>query len=333
MGEKKQVKIPGYKILSLLGKGVQGAVYKGMHEASTMPVAIKVLSSKWAKVPEFKERFHREYASARALSHPNIVKGLKAGEIEGILFYIMEFADGKPLNELVDPASPLKEAAVLTMGIQAASALAHAHAHKVIHRDIKPGNFIISSTGRLKLLDLGLAKLTAAKRELTLEGSVFGTPSYISPEAVHDSKKVDARSDVYSLGATLYEAAVGQPPFFGDNAILIMEKVCKEPVPPLRERNPKISSEFERVILHAMAKDPGERYATAAEMQADLERVKNGEEPLAPAPPPSPAKTPKTRPPSGRRNAVRSGRPSSRRSRRSPGVMGRILRWFGLGPR
>jgi serine/threonine protein kinase len=328
MEPKKPARIPGYRAVALLGKGAQGVVYKGVDEKTNAPVAIKILAPKMARVPEFKARFLRETQMTLSLDHPNIVKGLKSGVEAGLLYYVMEFAEGKDLHDLVETSGPLDEPALLALGVQAADALAYAHAHNLVHRDVKPGNFILSSKGHLKILDLGLAKDQAANRDLTMEGSVFGTPGYISPEAVHDSKAVTPRSDVFSLGATLYKAATGKAPFEGLNAVLVMQQVCiADPKPP-RFLNPKVSEGLERVILHAMAKKPEDRYASMEEMKADLERLRRGEPPAAP-------KVPK-RKASGRTAEAGAGgkpskRPSSRMDAPKKGLFARILSIFRRG--
>jgi len=332
MDQKKQAKIPGYKAVALLGKGAQGVVYKGVDEVSGATVAIKILSPKMAKVPEYKARFLRETQVTLSLTHPHIVKGLKSGLEGGLLYYVMEFAEGKNLNDIVNESGPLDETSLLKLGIQAADALGYAHAHSLVHRDVKPGNFIVSPAGHLMLLDLGLAKDQAAKGELTMEGSVFGTPNYISPEAVHDSKAVTARSDIYSLGATLYKAAAGKPPYEGVNAVMIMQQVCTVDPKPPRAVNPKLSEGLEKVILHAMAKKPEDRYASAAEMKADLERLQRGEAPAA-------ARAPKRKSPTRTaekgKGAAASDRPSKRSSTREhavkKGFLARILAIFGFG--
>ncbi|MHC4778708.1 MAG: serine/threonine protein kinase, partial [Planctomycetota bacterium] len=197
----------------------------------------------------------------------------------------------------------------------------YAHENNVIHRDVKPGNFMVTLQGRLKILDFGLAKETTSERDLTVVGSVFGTPNYISPEAVHDAKSVDARSDIFSLGATLYQAATGRPPFDGLNAILIMEQVCKKEPEAPAQVNSKLCEGLNRVILHCLEKTPDDRYASAQDLEADLKRVQKGEEPLA-RPPKRKAKGS----PSGRR-----ARSSRRVSARGGGLLSRILGFFGLG--
>jgi eukaryotic-like serine/threonine-protein kinase len=332
MDQKKAGKIPGYKAVAILGKGSQGVVYKGVDESTGASVAIKILSPKMAKVPEYKARFLRETQVTLSLTHPNIVKGLKSGLEGDLLYYVMEFAEGKSLNDLVNESGPLPEPALLSLGIQAADALGHAHAHNLVHRDVKPGNFIVSPAGRIMLLDLGLAKDQAAKGELTMEGSIFGTPNYISPEAVHDSKAVTARSDIYSLGATLYKAAVGKPPFEGINPVMIMQQVCTVDAKPPRSWNPKLSEGLERVILHAMEKRPDDRYATAGDMKADLERLQRGEPPLAARA--AKRKSP-TRGADKGKGAAAPGKPAKRASTREhvvkKGFFARILAIFGFG--
>lgn len=302
--KKKQAKVPGFKAVSVLGKGTQGVVYKGVEEATNRTVAIKVLSPKMAEIPEFKTRFLWEAETSLTLDHPHIVKGIKAGETEGLLYFIMEFAEGKDLHDL--SRSPMEEKDIVSLAIQAADALQYAHDNNLIHRDIKPGNFIVSSTGHLKILDFGLAKQTVSGAELTMAGAVMGTPHYISPEAVHDSKAVDPRSDIYSLGATLYRAATGKPPFEGLNSILILDQVCHQEPPPPRELNPALSKSLEIVILRAMAKKPHHRYASALEMKEDLERVRDGKKTSKPARAPSSRQGAASRK-SSRRVAVRKG--------------------------
>jgi len=328
MAKKKQVRVPGFKAVSVLGRGTQGVVFKGIDSKTRASVAIKVLSPKWAKIAEFKERFLRESSAALSLDHPNIVKGIKSGEAEGLLYYVMEFAEGASLHDVLGKTGTLPEKRILTLGIQTADALAYAHENNLIHRDVKPGNIIVAPDGSVKLLDLGLAKETASEKELTVAGSVFGTPNYISPEAVHDSKAVDARSDIYSLGATLYETGAGRPPFKGANAVLIMDQVCNQQPVPLRELNPEISAGLEAVIKRAMDKKPAKRYAKALHLKNDLERVNAGTPPIA-----LKNASPDGRRPSASGRRRRSGRASSRSKKPGKGIFGRLLALFGLGRR
>jgi serine/threonine-protein kinase len=315
------VKIPGVKLLGKIGEGSQGVVLKGILIETKTPVAIKILSPRLAQVAEYRRRFAREMGVATQLDHPNIVKAIKAGKLEKSFYYIMEFASGVDVNRLLNKLGPLPEKKALYLAIQVADALNYAHKEGLVHRDIKPDNLIVSRDWKVKILDLGLAKDDSAGADLTMAGTIFGTANYISPEAIEDSKSVDARSDIFSLGATLYKMLAGRPPFEGATPTMIMEKVLHEEAPHLRSLRPEITPGCEIVVRKALAKAKEDRYASAAKFHKDLIRVYRGEEPKAAAPP----------------AVIRKGRTKGDRASRTgpmqgkPGLFARLLGFFGLG--
>ncbi len=281
---KKRPEIPGIEILGKIGEGSQGIVLKGIMQDTKTTVAVKILSPKLAQVAEYRRRFAREMGVATQLDHPNIIKALKAGKIENTFYYVMEFAPGTDLNKLIEKLGALPEKKALHIAAQAADALKYAHGQGLIHRDIKPGNMIILKDWGLKILDLGLAKDSSTGIDLTMAGTIFGTANYISPEAIEDSKSVDARSDVYSLGATLYKMLTAVPPFDGKTPTVVMEKVLHEAVVPPRNLRPELSEGANRIVLKALEKHKEDRYASADAMLADIKRVMKGEKPLAGGP-------------------------------------------------
>ncbi len=275
--EKLNVAIPGVKILGKIGEGSQGVVLKGVMDETNAAVAVKVLSPKLAQVAEYRRRFAREMGVATQLDHPNIVKALKAGKLENSFYYVMEFAQGIDLNKLLDKHGALPEKKALFIAVQAADALKYAHGQGLIHRDIKPGNMIISKEWHLKILDLGLAKDNSAGVDLTMAGTIFGTANYISPEAIEDSRTVDARADVYSLGATLYKMLTGEPPFDGPTPTVVMERVLhQKPVPP-KQKKPEISAATDQIVMTAMEKHREDRYPSAEAFHRDLVKAYKGE--------------------------------------------------------
>jgi serine/threonine-protein kinase len=273
------VSIPGIRILGKIGKGQQGYVLKGVMEDTGQKVAIKILSPNLAQVAEYRRRFAREMGVATQLEHPNIVKAYKAGKLENSFYYVMEFARGADVNKLLEKLGPLPEKKAFYLGAQVADALEYAHGQGLIHRDIKPGNIMVDKDWRVKILDLGLAKDNTAGVALTMAGSIFGTANYISPEAIEDSSAVDARSDIYSLGATLYKMLTGEPPFDGMTPTIVMEKVLHETPASIRERKPEVSLAAEGVVMTALQKNKHDRYPSAGHFHRDLMKVYKGLEP------------------------------------------------------
>jgi serine/threonine-protein kinase len=249
-------------------------------------VAVKVLRADLARDPSFYLRFRREAQNAAALNHPAIVAVYDTGEAEtanGPLPYIvMEYVDGITLRDIVHTEGPMEPRRAIEVIADACQALNFSHQHGTIHRDVKPANIMISKSGAVKVMDFGIAKALAdAGQSVTQTAAVIGTAQYLSPEQAR-GEKVDARSDVYSLGCVLYELLTGEPPFVGDSPVAVAyQHVREDPIPP-SQRHAGISPELDAVVLKALTKNPDNRYQTAAEMRADLIRVHSGEAPEAP---------------------------------------------------
>ena len=249
-------------------------------------VAVKVLRADLARDPSFYLRFRREAQNAAALNHPSIVAVYDTGEAEtaaGPLPYIvMEYVDGVTLRDIVHTDGPLPPRRAIEIIADACQALNFSHQNGIIHRDVKPANIMISTTNAVKVMDFGIARAIAdSGNSVTQTAAVIGTAQYLSPEQARGDS-VDARSDVYSLGCVLYEILTGEPPFTGDSPVAVAyQHVREDPVPP-SERHEGISADLDAVVLKALAKNPDNRYQTAAEMRADLVRVHNGETPEAP---------------------------------------------------
>jgi serine/threonine-protein kinase len=275
-----------YELGEILGFGGMSEVHIARDMRLHRDVAVKVLRADLARDPSFYLRFRREAQNAAALNHPAIVAVYDTGEAEttaGPLPYIvMEYVDGVTLRDIVHTDGPMPPRRAIETIADACQALNFSHQHGIIHRDVKPANIMISKTGAVKVMDFGIARAIAdSGHNVTQTAAVIGTAQYLSPEQARGDS-VDARSDVYSLGCVLYEILTGQPPFVGDSPVAVAyQHVREDPVPP-SERHQGISPELDAVVLKALAKNPENRYQTAAEMRADLVRVHNGEPPEAP---------------------------------------------------
>jgi serine/threonine-protein kinase len=204
------------------------------------------------------------------LNHPNIVQGFDAGQVEGIWYFAMEYVEGATLLQILQRGAMDEDRAVHIV-TQVSRALDHAYQQDLVHRDVKPDNIMIVAGGVAKLCDLGLAKDVTRASGSTEKGVTLGTPNYISPEQVRGDVDVDIRSDLYSLGATLYHAVTGVPPFSGQNPAVIMVKHLSEPPVPPRQRVASLSAELEPIIMKLLAKNPLDRYQTPSELLIDLE--------------------------------------------------------------
>jgi protein kinase-like protein len=274
--------IEGFELIRKLGEGGMGGVYLARQVSMDRMVALKVLRKTLSRDGDYVSRFIREARLAGKLDHENIVRAIGVGESNGYHYLIMDYVEGQNLYDLIPEDRGLKEHEALDLVLQVARALDYAHNHGIVHRDIKPDNVLIDNKGVAKLTDLGLARQVDAGTRLTQTGVTMGTPHYISPEQARGDRQVDIRSDIYSLGATLYHLVTGRPPFDGSSAAVIMTKHLTEQVPWPQDVNPDISKHCCLLIAKMMAKEPEDRYQTPAEVVEDLELVLEGEEPAIP---------------------------------------------------
>lgn len=265
-----------YEILDRVGGGAMGTVFKARHKRLNRIVALKVLKPSLARDKRYVDRLRREARIVASLSHPYIVTGYDLGEEGGYHFFVMEFVEGRSLRQLLVEWGMFAEDYVVTVARQVAEALDHAYQRDVIHRDIKPGNILIDDAGKVKLTDMGLAK-GPADLTLTRDGATVGTPMYISPEQARNPQDVDVRSDLYSLGATLYHMSTGMPPFSGETMAELITNVLNENVVPPNEANSAVSEQVSLVIRKLLAKNLTLRYQTPRELLDDLDRIERSQ--------------------------------------------------------
>lgn len=270
-----------YELVRRLARGGMADVYLAHDAKLDRPVAVKVLFPELSRDPAFVERFRREAQAAAGLNHPNIVAVYDWGEEVDASFIVMEHIEGRSLRDVLRNDGPLPPASVAEIGSEIASALAYAHHRGVVHRDVKPGNVMVTPSGQVKVTDFGIARAVGAVDGLTRTGNVMGTAAYFSPEQAQ-GLPVDGRSDVYSLGVVLYEMATGAPPFTGENPVSVAYQHVREAVTPPSRHNPAVPLDLERAILGALAKQPDDRYPSADDLRADLLRFLRGQPVIGP---------------------------------------------------
>jgi serine/threonine protein kinase len=283
--------IGNYFVLGKLGAGGMGVVFKARHRLLGRIVAVKILSPAFGRDPGLVRRFRREVELAARLSHPNIVSVLDADEDRGVHFLTMEYIDGQDLARLVRVAGVLPVSQALDCVIQAARGLESAHAHGIVHRDVKPGNLMIDRAGVVRVLDLGLARYVEGRfhsdgveqGSLTQSSMSMETVDFMAPEQAEDSKRVDHRADIYSLGCSLYFLLAGRAPFDGATFLQRLIAHQEHPAPRLRAARPEASRSLESAYLAMMAKRPSDRPRSMTEAIATLESCRSSPEEAAEA--------------------------------------------------
>ena len=260
--------LPGYEILGEAGRGGSGVVYKARQLSAQRLVAIKVVPPGFDCEDHIISRFHQERLLAALVTHPNLVAAYDAGEIAGLLYFVMEFVEGTGLNALISRRGPLPVAEACEVVRQAALGLQHLHEYGLVHRDIKPSNLMLTPSGVVKVIDLGLARVVAGRlrRTFSLPGQFLGTLDYMAPEQFDDCHTVDIRADIYSLGCTLYHLLAGGPPFAAFSSPYKKLKAHTEaPAPPIQEQRRDIPDRVAAALEWMLAKDRNDRFSTPAE--------------------------------------------------------------------
>jgi serine/threonine-protein kinase len=268
-------KLDSYEIKEKIGQGGMGQVYRGYQPLLDRTVAIKVLPSVLVESEEMRGRFQQEARIAANLRHPNIIRVHDFGVREDMIYMVMEHVDGQTLKEhlrtlnAIGGRLPLQE--VLEITRQVADALAYAHVHGAIHRDVKPANILLTQEGQPILADFGLAVLRGGPR-YTASGALWGSPAYMAPELFKEHE-ADERSDIYALGIVLYEMLTGRPPFESESPVDLIWQQTSADLPRPSEQVPDLPEDVESVVLRLLAKDPAERYASARDLIAALDAV------------------------------------------------------------
>ena len=274
--------IPGYQIIRKLGAGAMATVYLAKQISLDRMVAIKILPQKFTSNEDFVARFYAEGKAAAKLNHPNIVQAIDVNRSGEYHYFVMEFVDGRTVYDDIVSHGPYGEDDAIRIGIETARALDHSHKQGFIHRDVKPKNIMIADeSNRTKLADMGLARAVSDREAAEAEaGKAYGTPYYISPEQIRGERDVDARADIYSLGATMYHMVTGQVPFDGQNPSAVMHKHLRNDLIPPDHINKGLSHGISEVIEVCLAKDRNKRYSSAADLVEDLEAIQRGESPM-----------------------------------------------------
>ncbi len=320
-----------YRILRLLGRGGMGAVYLAQDSQLGRQVALKVPFFNAAESPQRAERFVREARSAAVLQHPNICTVFDAGQINGRPFITMAYIAGKPLEEEIDPESPMPQLRAAEIVRKIAVALEHAHRAGIVHRDLKPANVVMAAGGEPVVMDFGLAKRVADvdpnEAKLTRDGGLLGTPSYMAPEQCRgDVAAIGPATDVYALGVMLFEMLTGRTPYTGAMSVVI-GRILTSPVPPVKEFRPDVDSRLDAVCRKAMAKEPAERFPSMAELAEALGAYLKAPSAPLPAPPVAvlvqAASPVVVRSPFANQNGASPSTPASRKAKRGPVVTAR----------
>jgi serine/threonine-protein kinase len=274
-----------YELGDTLGYGGMSEVHRGLDKRLGRDVAVKVLRADLARDPQFQLRFRREAQNAAALNHPAIVAVYDTGEVTSdfgpLPYIVMEFVEGQTLREIVKTQGPMSQQRVIEVMADVCAALDFSHKHNIIHRDVKPANIMINRSGAVKVMDFGIARALGEGQNVTQTAAVIGTAQYLSPEQAR-GEAVDARSDVYAAGCVLFELLTGEPPFTGDTPVAVAYQHVREDPRSPSEINPTVTPALDAIVLKALSKNPANRYQSAAEMRADLVRVRSGQQPLAP---------------------------------------------------
>jgi serine/threonine protein kinase len=284
-----------YELHDAIGRGGSGTVYHGTHLPSGRPVAVKVLAAELSLDPVTLRRFEQEFATACRLAHPNIVRGLDFGVENGIPFLVMDLIDGKNLGQCVRDQGPLEQTEAIRLILQISEALALAHAHKLIHRDVKPENILLAADGRALLTDLGLIKDLDSGGDLTRSRVCLGTAAYMAPEQFENARHADVRSDLYGLASTLYFALTGVPPFRGRGNLGILRKKLDNDFIPPRAFVPSLPPAVDGAICAALDVSPAKRPASCAEWIVALGPAVTTTTDAVPPAQPKPAPTAKNR--------------------------------------
>lgn len=331
-----------YRIVELIGEGGMAQVYRGDDLRLGREVAIKILRPQYANERTFVERFVQEARAMAGFSHPNIVNVFDVGRTGASPYIVMEYVDGIDLRRKLQQEGRLSIGEALEIARQVAEGVGAAHRKGIVHRDIKPGNILIASDGRVKVADFGIARAMADAQHLTEPGVVWGTTAYLSPEQIRGETATPA-SDVYAIGVLLYEMLTGQTPFQGEDRVAVALKHLNDPPPPLHELNPRVPPGLERLVLRMLSKDPAQRPADANEVARLLRAYQNmGNEATAvtpriqtPTTPPRQAAAARSAPPPkatrtstpGYRTAPVRAEPQ-RRAEPQPGAPG--VDWVGI---
>jgi serine/threonine-protein kinase len=271
------LRLGNYEIIGKIGDGGLGSVYKARQITMGRDIALKVLHKKWLSDEEFKKRFLLEARLAGRLSHQNLIQVYDVGKERGIYYFSMEFVDGETVEDIIERAGPMETTRAVDITIQVLRAITYIKKFDIVHRDIKPGNIMITSGGLVKLGDFGFVK-SKLDPVIATEGEVLGTPDYISPEQAMGMETIDWRSDQYSLGCSLYHMLTGKPPYEGSGSS-VMRQHIKADLPDPRTISAKIPDSVVQILERMMAKDPNDRYQDSNQLFEDLDLVKMGHDP------------------------------------------------------